>query len=195
IISALEALYIFLRRMSYPARLEDLANLFGRAPAALISISNAVQDFLFDSFSHLLLFDTRRLTAITLRAYAGSVCRPKKNQKYVFNGHKKHALMYQSFLAPDGIIIHISGPFPGTRHDVFILHQSLLLKVAASSLTFDGKHYVFYGDSAYGQQEHVVAPFYTMDVLLVTVHTCLYRSQASKYSQHTPPSVDEYLHS
>ncbi|RAW29718.1 hypothetical protein PC110_g13923 [Phytophthora cactorum] len=100
-VSALEALCIFLRRMAYPARLEDLEDLFGRDPTAISSISNAVLDFLYESFSHLLLFDTRRLTNATLSAYASAIydkgaplstcvdfidgtvsgmCRTKKNQ-------------------------------------------------------------------------------------------------------------------
>ncbi|KAG6965006.1 hypothetical protein JG688_00007434 [Phytophthora aleatoria] len=72
-VSALEALCIFLRRMACPARLEDLEDLFGRDPTAISSISNAVLDFLYESFSHLLLFDTRRLTNATLSAYASAI--------------------------------------------------------------------------------------------------------------------------
>ncbi|KAE8993759.1 hypothetical protein PR003_g20869 [Phytophthora rubi] len=180
-VSALEVLCIFLRRMAYPARLEDLEDLFGRDSTAISSISDGVLDFLYQSFSHLLLFDDRRLTDGTLSAYATAIykkgaplrtcvrfiggtvrgmCRPKKNQKYVYNGHKrKHALKYQSVLAPDGIIIHLSEPFPGTRHDAFILQQSRLLEVESPALTIDGRHYVFYGHPAYGQQNHLVAPF------------------------------------
>lgn len=40
-------------------------------------------------------------------------------------------------IAPDGIIIHLSGPYAGTRHDAFILHESKLLEVAAESLRAD----------------------------------------------------------
>ncbi|KAE8978631.1 hypothetical protein PR002_g24663 [Phytophthora rubi] len=167
--------------MAYPARLEYLEDLFGRDPTAISSISNGVLDFLYQSFPHLLLFDDRRLTDATLSAYASAIykkgaplqtcvgfidgtvrgmCRPKKIQKYVYNGHKrKHALKYQSVLAPDGIIIHLSGPFPGTCHDAFILQPSRRLEVASPALTIDGRHYVFYGDPAYRQQNHLVAPF------------------------------------
>ncbi|KAG6957369.1 hypothetical protein JG688_00011004 [Phytophthora aleatoria] len=72
-VSALEALCIFLRRMAYPARLEGVEDLFGRDPTAISSISNAVLDFLYKSFSHLLLCDTRRLTNATLSAYASGI--------------------------------------------------------------------------------------------------------------------------
>ncbi|GMF62185.1 unnamed protein product [Phytophthora fragariaefolia] len=72
---------------------------------------------------------------------------------------RKHARKYQSVIAPDGIIIHLSGPFAGTRHDTFILDESKLLDVAAPCLSANGKHFVLYGDPAYGQQEHTIAPF------------------------------------
>ncbi|GMF45988.1 unnamed protein product [Phytophthora fragariaefolia] len=116
-VSTLVDLCIFLRRMAYPARLEDLDDLFDRDRTAISAISNAVLDFLYDSFSHLLLFDTRRLTSATLSAYANAIrdkgaplntcvgfidgtvrgmCRPKKNQKYmnVYNGHKVSQVKY-----------------------------------------------------------------------------------------------------
>ncbi|GMF49373.1 unnamed protein product [Phytophthora fragariaefolia] len=181
-ISALKALSIFLRRMAYPARLSDLEDLFGRDTTVISSISNAVLDTLYDKFHGLLQFDYKRLTTATLSAYASAIhakeapletcvgfidgtvrwtCRPNKNQRYMFNGHKvylhsfqkanyqltyativtlqrKHALKYQSVITPDGIIIHLSGPFAGTRHDAFILYESKLLDVAASCLSANG---------------------------------------------------------
>ncbi|ETI51478.1 hypothetical protein F443_05166 [Phytophthora nicotianae P1569] len=181
LVSAFEALCIFLRRMAYPARLSDLQDLFGRNETAISSISNAVLDHLYSTFHHLFQFDHARLTEATLSTYASAIhsqgaplhtcvgfidgtvrgtCRPLRHQKYVFNGHKrKHALKYQSVLAPDGIIVHLSGPFPGTRHDAYILQQSGLLEAASPSLSANGRHFVFYGDPAYGRQAHIVAPF------------------------------------
>ncbi|ETL78445.1 hypothetical protein L917_20751 [Phytophthora nicotianae] len=167
--------------MAYPARLDDLKDLFGRETEAISSISNSVRDYLNHTFSHLLLFDSNRLTEDTLQAYSRAVfvkgaplhtcvgfidgtvrvmCRPMQNQKYVYNGHKrKHALKYQSVIAPDGIIIHLRGPYAGTLHDAFILRESGLLEAAAEHLKFGGKHDIFYGDPAYGQQDHIIAPF------------------------------------
>ncbi|OWZ19570.1 LOW QUALITY PROTEIN: hypothetical protein PHMEG_0006169 [Phytophthora megakarya] len=175
----LSRLYAFW--MTYPACLDDLKDLFGREYEAISSISNAVQDHLYQAFSHRLMFDTQRLTESTIRAYARAIfakgaplrtcvgfidctvrgmCRPLQHQKYVYNGHKrKHALKSQSVIAPDGIVIHLSGPYAGPRHGAFILQQSGLLEAACEHLMFDEKHYVFYGDPAYGQQDHIIAPF------------------------------------
>ncbi|KAF4045202.1 DDE superfamily endonuclease [Phytophthora infestans] len=153
-VAALEALCIFLRRMAYPVRLGDLEDLFGRDTTAISSISNAVPDFIYDKFNYLLEFDHSRLNADTLSAYAEAV-------------HAKGAPLQTcvgfidgtSVIAPDGIIIHLSGPYAGTRHDAFILHESKLLEVVAESLRADEKHFAFYGDPAYGRQEHIIAPF------------------------------------
>ncbi|KAF4034997.1 putative DDE Tnp4 domain-containing protein [Phytophthora infestans] len=108
-VAALEALYIFLRRMAYPVRLGDLEDLFGRDTTAISSISNAVLDFIYDKFNYILEFDHSRLNADTLSAYAEAVhakgaplqtcvgfidgtvqgsCRPTRNQRYMYNGHK-----------------------------------------------------------------------------------------------------------
>ena len=38
-------------------------------------------------------------------------CRPKRNQKTVFNGHKRvHSLKFQSVVLPNGMIANLYGP-------------------------------------------------------------------------------------
>ncbi|GMF54535.1 unnamed protein product [Phytophthora fragariaefolia] len=231
-ISALEALSICLRRMAYPARLSDLEDLFGRDTTAISSISNASLDTLYDKFHGLLQFDYKRLTSATLSAYAWAIhaneapletcvgfidgtvrgtCRPNKNQRYMFNGHK-----------------------------------SKLLDVAAPCLSANGNHFVLYGDPAYGQQEHIIAPFkgaslsedeqefnermsavrvsvewgfgkivrywafidfsknqkvylqrlgkmYAVGAVLTNVHTGLHGSQTSSFFRMTPPTIQQYI--
>lgn len=39
------------------------------------------------------------------------ICRPGRNQRHVYNGHKRvHALKYQSVVAPNGLIVNMFGP-------------------------------------------------------------------------------------
>ena len=39
------------------------------------------------------------------------ICRPGKDQKIVYNGHKRvHALKFQSVSLPNGLVAHLSGP-------------------------------------------------------------------------------------
>lgn len=49
------------------------------------------------------------------------ICRPGKDQKVVYNGHKRvHALKFQSVPLPNGLVAHLYGPV-GTRQFVIIL--------------------------------------------------------------------------
>lgn len=47
----------------------------------------------------------------------GTLCkiaRPKKNQREVYNGHKRvHALKFQSVVLPNGLTANLNGPYEG----------------------------------------------------------------------------------
>ena len=59
----IEALCIFLRRLSYPTRLGTMVTSFGRSPAALSQIYLSVLEHIYSEFSHLLVWDHARLNA------------------------------------------------------------------------------------------------------------------------------------
>jgi DDE superfamily endonuclease len=64
----------------------------------------------------------RRAAAILYRVYrwhgAPAVPPPSQHQRLFYNGHKRqHAIKFQSVMAPDGLLIHLSGPFSGRQHD------------------------------------------------------------------------------
>jgi hypothetical protein len=45
-------------------------------------------------------------------------------QREVYNGHKRiHALKYQGTVAPNGMVIDLSGPYAGRRHDAYLLNR------------------------------------------------------------------------
>jgi len=51
-----------------------------------------------------------------------AICRPKVNQRVVYNGHKRvHSLKFQSVVAPNGLIANLLGPVEGRRHDAAML--------------------------------------------------------------------------
>ena len=89
------------------------------------------------------------------------ICRPIRNQQEYYSGHKKvHSLRYQSLVTPDGLIIHLTGPFGGRRHDAGVFAESnsynqLLTKVRFSA---DNK-FVLYADSAYPIRELLLKPY------------------------------------
>ena len=113
---------------------------FGRPVPQLSMLCNIVIDHIFHQFGHLLSsFDQQWLSRENLKVFADvihekgaaldncwgfidgtvhPICRPKRNQRVVYNGHKRvHALKYQSVVAPNGLIAHLFGPVEGRRHD------------------------------------------------------------------------------
>lgn len=61
-------------------------------------------------------------------------------------------------MTPDGIICHFWGPFPGTRHDAAVLHESGLLPRLVD-LVEGGEMYSLYGDAAYPRSPHILCGF------------------------------------
>ena len=58
------------------------------------------------------------------------ISRPNKNQKMLYNGHKKvHALRFQSVVAPNGLVANFYGPLEWKHHDSGMLAMSGLLDV------------------------------------------------------------------
>ncbi len=53
------------------------------------------------------------------------ICRPSRDQRSVFGGHKHcHSLKFQHLMLPCGIVCHEAGPFQGQRHDSFMYQHS-----------------------------------------------------------------------
>ncbi|ETW01633.1 hypothetical protein H310_06264 [Aphanomyces invadans] len=180
--SAIEAVCIMLNRLAWPHRLGTMVQTFGRSREALSSIANSVVQHVYDKFGHLLQWDYDRLNADWMKSCGDAIhaqgaplttcigfidgtvrgiCRPgKKVQKSVYNGHKrKHALKYQAVTSPDGIIVHLHGPEPGSRHDAYLLARSGLVEKLQSKLVVSGTRYVIYGDPAYGVNDVIVSGF------------------------------------
>ena len=146
-VSGIEALCIFLKRFSYPCRYSDFVPRFGRPVPDYSIISNEIMNIVYNRFSYLLedfnlpFLSPNKLeeycTAVTGKGAAfdncfgfidGTVrpiCRPKINQRIVYNGNKKvHALKFQSMVLPNGIIGNMYGPIEGKRHDCSLLRMS-----------------------------------------------------------------------
>ena len=89
--------------------------------------------------------------------------RPTREQRAFFNGHKRyHAIKFQGVVTPDGIVVDLSGPELGTRHDVHLLHESgVLLQCQQHMNSASGDPYILYGDPAYGMSTHLDCPYST----------------------------------
>nr|XP_054925854.1 uncharacterized protein LOC126529591 [Dermacentor andersoni] len=89
---------------------------------------------------------------------ARPICRPKRNQRDYFSGHKRiHVVKYQSVMCPNGIVWQLDGLYPGKRHDAGILQCSGLY--AKLEKLVGPHHFVMYGDPAYPLKPLLMKPF------------------------------------
>ena len=133
ICEAEEALCILLKRFTYPCRYSDLIPCFGRPVPELAMITNEMVNYIYDIHGHRLTqWNHQILQPEALETYAQAITnkgaaltncfgfvdgtvrqisRPGKNQRMVYNGHKRvHALKFQSVAIPNGIIANLYGP-------------------------------------------------------------------------------------
>ena len=128
-----EALCMLLKRAAYPCRYNDMIPYFGRPVPEISMITNTVIDYLYDTHGHRVTqWNNQFFAPDKLEVYAESIrqkgaaldncfgfidgtvrpiCRPSKNQRIVYNGHKRiHALKFQAVSLPNGLIGNIYGP-------------------------------------------------------------------------------------
>ena len=126
-------LCIALKRLTYPCRYSDMIPTFGVSVPDLCMIYNTVIDYIFNERGHLIShWNHTLLSPENLQRYADSIaakgaalqncfgfvdgtvrpiCRPKHNQRVVYNGHKRvHSLKFQSVIVQNGMIANFYGP-------------------------------------------------------------------------------------
>ena len=129
----IEGLCMLLKRMTYPCRYSDMIYRFGRPVPVLSMVTNQVLDYIYDVHSHRITqWNDQILNPVALQSYADAIsrkgaalencfgfvdgtvrpiCRPKENQRVVYNGHKRvHSLKFQSVTLPSGLIANMYGP-------------------------------------------------------------------------------------
>lgn len=84
------------------------------------------------------------------------ICRPGKDQRECYSGHKRvHGIKFQSVVFPNGIIGNLRGPYPGRRHDCYMLSQTGLLRQLEQVM----EDYCLYGDPAYPLRPQLISPY------------------------------------
>jgi nuclease HARBI1 len=79
---------------------------------------------------------------------------------------RKHALKYQAINSPDGLIVHLAGPYPGSRHDQFMLHDSHILEWIRQ-FPDHPEHdtpYVIYADAGYARTTGIEIPYHDAEL-------------------------------
>ena len=90
-----------------------------------------------------------------------TISRPGRNQRVMYNGHKKvHSSKFQSIATPNGLIAILYGPVEGKRDDSAMLVQSQVLNQLQCFLfNPHGDILCVYGDPAYPLRRQLQCPF------------------------------------
>lgn len=132
------ALLVYLRRMAYPSRLNDMPAFMGQPFRRLCDINMAMYDHM-SQFNHLVLavnnhlflprfdlYEERVDTKIGFNTHTVGfldgtfkhMCRPTDDQEAVYSGYKRgHGFNYQGLVFPDGMLGLLHGPHSGRLHD------------------------------------------------------------------------------
>ena len=170
---------MFLARLAYPHRLEDMMDWFGRSHTYISNVCGDVVEHLQKRFGKLLHWDYRRLTKEKLKFYARHVeqvgggdliwgyidgtlqqiCRPSENQRLFYSGHNHHhGFKFQGVITPDGIFSSFFGPIIGSRGDWYIFGKSGLEDIVDKIFEGEQTLYIF-GDPAYHGSGATMAPY------------------------------------
>ena len=182
-VDGIEAFCVFLNRFAYPIRYGTMIPLFGRSVPELSIITYKILNHIHNNFSRLFSgFNHPWMTPNSLEEYANivhnkgaaldfcwgfidgtvrPVCRPTRNQRILYNGHKRvHAINFQSVVQPNGLIVNLFGPIEGRRHDAAMLAESgLLAQLQQHSRAPNGRVLCIYGDPAYPLRQELQSPF------------------------------------
>lgn len=144
-VEGMEGLCMLLKRVAYPCRYSDMIARFARPVPVMSMITNEVLNFLYETHGHRLIqWNDTILNPRALEEYAEAIsnkgavlkncfgfidgtvrpiCRPRLNQRIVYNGHKRvHALKFQSVAVPNGIIANMYGPV-GRNYSYILLEN------------------------------------------------------------------------
>ena len=182
-VDGIEALSILLKRFAYPCRYLDLVPRFARPIPQLCMVSNHLMNLIYSNWHHLLTnFQQPWLSPANLQQFADAihqkgapldncfgfvdgtvrpVSRPGRNQRVLYNGHKRfHSIKFQSIATPSGIVANLYGPVEGKRHDSGMLVESQVLnQLQQHAFGPAGNVLCMYGDPAYPLRPQLQGPF------------------------------------
>ena len=190
--SGMEGLCILLKRLNYPCRYSDMVHSFARPVPELCMITNSVLDWVYTTHGHRLTsWNQPFLSRNCLESYARAITRkgapltncfgfvdgtvrqisrPGKDQRLVYNGHKRaHALKFQAVALPNGIVANLFGPVEGRRHDAGMLKDSGVLDALQQfAYTPAGDVLCIYEDPAYPLRPQLMGPYKVGNVHVLT---------------------------
>ena len=174
---AISALALVLCRLSGTRSNLDIGLFFGYSESYVSFIVNEILNHIIMSCGNLAQFNvdlikenaSRYAEAIFRRCPLNNcigfvdctnrkICRPLIYQRLWYSGHKHfHAIKFQSWVLPDGIIAMIFGPYGGRVHDLKLWDESGLEVFMEEDDIL--RPYLLFGDQGYKNEKHLMCPF------------------------------------
>ena len=148
-VQGLEVFCIFLYFCTRPHTLLDIGDKFGHSESLVSQIVSTAFKFVYFCIKSILFWDQARLTLGKLDKYGDAIARksgidhgnikyirmidgtfqrcarPTEDQEGNYSGWKHaHGIKFQGVMAPDGIMMHLGGPYQAKMHDARILAMS-----------------------------------------------------------------------
>jgi hypothetical protein len=175
-----EVLCMMCMYYAYPTRRFDMISKFGTSTSRMSRLISHLRNWIFERYypgmsnpKTLPLAKVQQFSDVIFKHTGvkgiigfidGTVrptCKPEMFQAVVYNGKDKtHALKYQVFVSPDGIMRHVFGPVCGSRHDQHMVHESKILQwITSHGSCASGNAFVCYADAGYAVAPGIMRPF------------------------------------
>jgi hypothetical protein len=173
------AICTILYYLAYPSRLHEAQLLFGRS-ATYISVTLKLNLTYLEARYKRVLDWHPSLTYERMESYARrlenvskhatqiwgfldgtfrEICRPIRDQELFYSGYyRAHGIKYQGIVTPDGLILSLYGPFPGSVHDIF-MYRECGIPEKLREIMAEQQQLFLYGDIAYTSCFRVITPF------------------------------------
>ena len=177
-----EAVCMMCFKYAWPTRLGTMVKTFGSSTCRMSRIVSSLRRLIFARFRSSLsnppVLAPHRLdvfcAAVQKKSGFGccfgfidgtvrEICKPSALQGPMYNGKdRKHALKYQGVTTPDGMFLQLAGPWPGSRHDQFMVRESGVVDYLESipRRACDGAVYCIYADQGYSQAFGIETPYF-----------------------------------
>jgi len=183
--TAYDALALVLYHLSSPLHLKDVVDHFNRGLQWISTVFNDVCVHLDQNFHKKLEWDCVFLRQQRLQRYCNyvhangepsgvlwgfidgthrEICRPQPetfDQTLLWSGYKNaHTMVFQSIVTPDGLLVHVKGPYEGRASDWGIYKDSGLQdKLKEYAKDENGQQLWVYRDAGYGMSEGIMSSY------------------------------------
>jgi hypothetical protein len=179
--SLYDAVCMMCFKYAWPTRLGTMVKTFCSSTSRMSRLVSCLRRLIFKHF-HRKLRNPPPLSLVQLETYCDAVaaksgldicfgfidgtvrpiCKPSVLQGSCYNGKDRvHAIKYQAVSVPDGMFLQLCGPWPGARHDQFLLKESELVPYLMSlPRRGDGAMHVIYADQGYSDDVGIQTPYF-----------------------------------